>query len=82
MLSRGNRADVIKADIAELRGEKVAALRRVEAALQDEIRGLNLQYQARAAATQAKQSVDVLDAQINEQLEALGELLPKQRADG
>lgn len=73
------RVEVIKADIAELRQEKVAALRRVEAALQDEIRGLNLQYQARAAATQAKQSVDVLDAQINEQLEALGELLPKPR---
>ena len=30
------RAEVIKADIAELRAEKVAALRRVEAALQDE----------------------------------------------
>lgn len=73
------RAEVIKADIAELRGEKVAALRRVEAALQDEIRGLNLQYQARAAAIQAKQSVDVLDAQINEQLEALSELIPPQR---
>ena len=82
MLSRGNRADVIKADIAELRGEKVAALRRVEAALQDEIRGLNLQYQARAAATQAKQSVENLESQINDQLEALSELLPKQRADG
>jgi hypothetical protein len=73
------RVEVIKADIAELRGEKVAALRRVEAALQDEIRGLNLQYQARAAATQAKQSVENLDASINEQLEALGELLPRPR---
>lgn len=79
MLSRGNRADVIKADIAELRAEKVAALRRVEAALQDEIRGLNQQYQARAAADQARQSVDNIDGLINEQLEALGELLPRPR---
>ena len=74
------RAEVIKADIAELRSEKVAALRRVEAALQDEIRGLNLQYQARAAATQAKQALEVLDGQINDQLEALSELIPKPRA--
>ena len=73
------RAEVIKADIAELRAEKVAALRRVEAALQDEIRGLNLQYQARTAAAQAKQQVDVLDASINEQLEALADLLPTPR---
>ena len=73
------RVEVIKADIANLRGEKVAALRRVEAALQDEIRGLTQQYQARAAATQARQAVEVLDAQVNEQLEALGELLPKPR---
>ena len=73
------RVEVIKADIAELRGEKVAALRRVEAALQDEIRGLNQQYQARAAADQARQSVDNIDGLINEQLEALGELLPQPR---
>lgn len=73
------RVEVIKADIAELRGEKVAALRRIEAALQDEIRGLNLQYQARAAATQAKQSVENLESQIDLQLEALSDLIPEPR---
>ena len=73
------RAEVIKADIAELRAEKVAALRRVEAALQDEIRGLNQQSQARTAAAQAKQQVDVIEAQINDQLEALADLLPTPR---
>ena len=73
------RAEVIKADIAALRGEKVAALRRIETGLQDEIRGLNQQYQARAAVAQAKQSVENLDRQINDQLDALSDLLPQPR---
>jgi hypothetical protein len=72
---------LLKADIATTREEKVAAMRRIEAALHDELRALEMQYQARAAAQRAKEDVAVLDAQLDEQLEALT-AIPKQRKPG
>lgn len=68
----------IEADLTELRSERRAALLRKERDLTDEVRGLELQYAARADACRCDDELAVIDRQIDEGLEAL-HALPTQR---
>jgi hypothetical protein len=77
--SEKQRALLLHADLAKLREEKVTVMRRLETHLQDEIRGLEIQYTARTAADRDRQEITGLEQQINDPLEALHELIPKPR---
>lgn len=77
--SEKQRALLLHADLAKLREEKVAVMHRLEGHLQDEIRGLEQQYAARTAAERDRQEITGLEQQINDQLEALHELIPEAR---
>jgi hypothetical protein len=74
-----HRAAVIQADLKYLTDERLAAWQRREAALQDKVRALEQSYGADAAAHRAVEDIDNLSAQIEQQTEALSELIPKPR---
>jgi hypothetical protein len=69
---------LLKADIARLQQEKVAALHGLQVALHEEIRALEAVHAARAAQQQAKDTAASLDVAIDCQLEALN-TIPGQR---
>jgi hypothetical protein len=77
--STADQTALLKADLATSRSERLAALRRYEVALHEEIRALEMVHQARAAGSRAMQEAENLQGQIDGLLEALSELIPEQR---
>lgn len=73
------RAEDIERDLDRIRAERLAVMRRVEMHLHDELHGLEVVYNARAAQTADRDELDVLEETLDLQLEALNDLIPKQQ---
>lgn len=77
--STADRIATLEADLDRLRTERLAQIRLREEAVQAHTRAHELRWQAASAIERAEIAVEVLEGQIDAQLEALSELIPRQR---